>query len=267
MSSRLLTMKFMQRAAASSPTHASLNSPSSTQAPSADHPPPTKKQRLSNGVSLPSTPASSRRETEQERMVRETLEAENAKRDEALERLGREKGETRWVLSTPVSGPGAGAGGQGDGEAGEGSGFRTVGLGELDREDSEEEAVGRRTFGRPIKVRGRPGKEEEGKESGDSEVSKSESESASESEREEGPEDVDAMIQRGRSDAADRARREMKEKRRDQGRQGSRMAKERRGREVNLNSPRGGRGGGISSGGGAARGGRGGGFGGKRKIY
>ncbi|KAF2220553.1 hypothetical protein BDZ85DRAFT_297997 [Elsinoe ampelina] len=262
MSSRLLTMKFMQRAAASTSNPPSAPHPNSPSNPSA---PPTKKQRLSNGSSLPSYTPDRRRETSQERIVRESIQAEEAKRDEALERLGREKGETRWVLSTVQSGQGEGEDGDGDGDGDGGvvgGRFRIVGLGEIDREDGDGEGVGRRTFGRPLpKMRGRAGEEEVGDEGGSSASGSGSDGGSGDSSEEDEPEDVDALIQRGRSEAAERARREMKEKKRERGREGSRMASERRGREVNLNSTprRGGRGGGISSGGGSGgRGGRGG---------
>ncbi|KAG8627909.1 hypothetical protein KVT40_003782 [Elsinoe batatas] len=244
MSSRLLTMKFMQRASASTSHSPSQSQPNSPSTPSA---PPSKKQRLSNGSSLPSYTPDRQRETSQERIVRESIQAEEAKRDEALERLGREKGETRWVLSTLTHGDEEGENEDWDGGVAGGR-FRIVGLGEIDRENAEGESVGRRTFGRALpKMRGRAGEEEEGDERGSSE-SGSDSRSGSGSEEDE-LEDVDSLIQRGRSEAAERARREMKEKRRERGREGSRMASERRG----------GRGGGISSGGGSGvRGGRGG---------
>lgn len=76
-------MKFMQRAAASSPSSA----------PSTPGGPPSKKQRLSDGSSVPFTPESDAR------AVEEALAAEEAKRIEALERAGADAGETKWYLS------------------------------------------------------------------------------------------------------------------------------------------------------------------------
>ncbi|KAI9830045.1 MAG: hypothetical protein M1819_005875 [Sarea resinae] len=78
MSSRLLTMKFMQRAAASSP------SPSQ---------PATKRARLSSDGTTAGTPASDLE------AIQAALDAEEAKRTAALDRQAAEAGETRWVLS------------------------------------------------------------------------------------------------------------------------------------------------------------------------
>jgi hypothetical protein len=85
MSSRLLTMKFMQRSAAS---------PASS--PSTPSEPPSKRQRLSNGshVSiLSSTPQSD------VQAVEEALAAEEQRRTEALEREAADRGETKWYFS------------------------------------------------------------------------------------------------------------------------------------------------------------------------
>ncbi|PSK36767.1 hypothetical protein B9Z65_1950 [Elsinoe australis] len=262
MSSRLLTMKFMQRASASRNPSSPSNAPdsasatpdaSSNTAPATPSHPPAKKQRLSNGASAPSYTPQQHRQTEQERIVAEAVAAEERKREEALDRLGREKGESKWVLSTA---PAVG-GGEDEGEGR----FVTVGLGQIDAEDAGWEECrglgsrGRRTFGRVVKRKG----DVEGEVG--SEDSEEEGDSESESE-DEGPMDVDGLIHRGRSEAAERARRELKEKRREEGRKSSTMASERRGRGMNLNSLRGG----ISSGGGSS--GRGGGNQrGKRKSY
>jgi hypothetical protein len=85
MSSRLLTMKFMQRSAASP---ASL--------PSTPPDPPSKRQRLSNGSHI-STPSSTPRSDAQ--AVEEALAAEELRRTEALEREAADRGETKWYLS------------------------------------------------------------------------------------------------------------------------------------------------------------------------
>ena len=85
MSSRLLTMKFMRRGAAS---------PDSS--PSTPDERPSKKQRLSNG-SYASTPSSTPRSDAQ--AVEEALAAEEQKRTEALEREAADRGETKWYLS------------------------------------------------------------------------------------------------------------------------------------------------------------------------
>lgn len=85
MSSRLLTMKFMQRGAAS---------PNSS--PTTPSEPPSKKQRLSNG-SYASTPSSTPRSDAQ--AIEEALAAEEQRRTEALEREAADRGETKWYLS------------------------------------------------------------------------------------------------------------------------------------------------------------------------
>ncbi|KAK8162363.1 hypothetical protein IWX90DRAFT_487165 [Phyllosticta citrichinensis] len=82
-SNRLLSMKFMQRAAASHNT-----TPKSPSTPSG---PPTKRQRTS-AASSPATP------TDYD-AVQAAVAAEEAKRAAAMERQAAEAGETRWVLS------------------------------------------------------------------------------------------------------------------------------------------------------------------------
>ncbi|KAK7514387.1 uncharacterized protein IWZ02DRAFT_493473 [Phyllosticta citriasiana] len=82
-SNRLLSMKFMQRAAASHNT-----TPKSPFTPSG---PPAKRQRTS-ATSSPATP------TDYD-AVQAAVAAEEAKRAAAMERQAAEAGETRWVLS------------------------------------------------------------------------------------------------------------------------------------------------------------------------
>jgi hypothetical protein len=85
MSSKLLTMKFMQRAAASSP-----NSTPSTP----DQPSP-KRQRIGD-----SSPANLNIDSlADQRAVQAALAAEEAKRQTALERQAADAGDTRWVLT------------------------------------------------------------------------------------------------------------------------------------------------------------------------
>lgn len=86
MSSRLLTMKFMQRAAATSPTTA--NPP--------DEPSPKRRKKDSDS---PSRPKVNVDELADQRAVQAAIAAEEAKRQAALERQGAEAGDTRWVLS------------------------------------------------------------------------------------------------------------------------------------------------------------------------
>ncbi|KAJ5621070.1 hypothetical protein N7510_005054 [Penicillium lagena] len=90
MSSRLLTMKFMQRAAASAAakeTHASASEDSLPSTP--------KRARLSEQNS-PATPRTSDMEA-----ISAALAAEEEKRREAIARQAAEAGETEWVLDIP----------------------------------------------------------------------------------------------------------------------------------------------------------------------
>ena len=81
----------MQRAAASSP------SPSNTTS-APDTPPSSKRQKLSNG-SHNSTPSSTPTPRSDAQAIEEALAAEEQKRNEALEREGARRGETKWYLS------------------------------------------------------------------------------------------------------------------------------------------------------------------------
>ncbi|KAL8701133.1 MAG: hypothetical protein Q9201_005074 [Fulgogasparrea decipioides] len=84
MSSRLLAMKFMQRAAASA-------SPTTPQTPDG---PPSKRQKISNDQTPSTTP------TVDAEAYQAAVDAEDAKRAAAIERMAAEAGETKWVLST-----------------------------------------------------------------------------------------------------------------------------------------------------------------------
>ncbi|KAJ4377199.1 hypothetical protein N0V83_000022 [Neocucurbitaria cava] len=81
MSSRLMTMKFMQRSAAKSVASS----------PSTPNGPPSKKARLSNGRSAPTTP--------DHEILQSALLLEEKKRQEALDKAAQYTGETKWVLS------------------------------------------------------------------------------------------------------------------------------------------------------------------------
>ncbi|KAF1847844.1 uncharacterized protein K460DRAFT_374823 [Cucurbitaria berberidis CBS 394.84] len=113
MSSRLMTMKFMQRSAAKSVASA----------PSTPNGPPSKKKRLANGASAPSTP--------DQEILQSALVAEEKKRQEALEKAAQYTGETKWVLSfkDPL-----------DGKRKESMKVRQAGFAEIDAgDDSDEE--------------------------------------------------------------------------------------------------------------------------------
>ena len=92
MSSRLLTMKFMQRAAASSP----LSSPSTPDRPSA------KRQKTGSAAS-PSSPFDVNSLADQ-KAIETALASEEAKRQIALDKQASEAGDTRWVLNFQQNG-------------------------------------------------------------------------------------------------------------------------------------------------------------------
>lgn len=101
----------MQRAAAKS-------SPSS---PSAANGPPSKKARLSNVASIG---------TSDQEIIQSGLDAEEAKRQAALDRAAQHAGETKWVLSfqDPL-----------EGKRQDAMKVRHAGYAEIDAEDSSEE--------------------------------------------------------------------------------------------------------------------------------
>ncbi|KAJ4293509.1 hypothetical protein N0V90_008792 [Kalmusia sp. IMI 367209] len=88
MSSRLMTMKFMQRSAGKA----------AGSEPSTPNGPPSKRMRLSNGASAPGTPVTPYSPHDHE-MLQTALAAEEKKREEALARAYEHTGETKWVLS------------------------------------------------------------------------------------------------------------------------------------------------------------------------
>ncbi|KAI4197640.1 MAG: hypothetical protein LQ350_005795 [Teloschistes chrysophthalmus] len=148
MSSRLLTMKFMQRAAAST-------SPTTPQTP--EGPPSKRRKTSSNPQSLVPTP------TSDAEVYQAAADFEDAKRAAAIERIAAEAGETKWVLSTASNGA--------HGEGGERKlRFMSAGYSEIDR-DSRTSSMGeggRRSFGRFNKEIEKPQVSEDGSDSEDS---------------------------------------------------------------------------------------------------
>ncbi|RYP90465.1 hypothetical protein DL770_003438 [Monosporascus sp. CRB-9-2] len=92
MSSRLLTMKFMQRAAATSSVASSPSTPQYEEQSS-------KRQKVSHS---PATPHSIDSLVDQT-AVRKALAEEERKRQEALARHAAESGDARWVLDTQAT--------------------------------------------------------------------------------------------------------------------------------------------------------------------
>ena len=117
----------MQRAAASIPpsTPQSQSQPAST--------PPSKRQKLLSGnPSVSTTPSESE-------LIQSALDEDAAKREEAIERLAEEAGETKWVFST-VSG----------GREGGVKGLRvaTAGYSDIDQDALRPAMQGRKSFGK-----------------------------------------------------------------------------------------------------------------------
>ncbi|KAF2113786.1 hypothetical protein BDV96DRAFT_601260 [Lophiotrema nucula] len=161
MSSRLMTMKFMQRSAAKEPSTPS-------------NPPPSKRVRLSNGTSsTPATPAPS-----EQAVVQAALAAEEKKREEALDRAAAKAGETKWVLSFQEPDRST---------RGEGLEVREVGFGGIDLlESDEEEESGqggaRMRFGGGVKRKAQKIVKEEESDAESGEASESDSEDSGEDE-------------------------------------------------------------------------------------
>ncbi|KAL2354768.1 hypothetical protein BJ546DRAFT_1061061 [Cryomyces antarcticus] len=220
MSSRLLTMKFMQRAAAS-PGIASPSMPDGR---------PTKRQRMSNG-STPTTPSSDLQ------AVQAAMAAEELKRTAALERAAADAGESKWVLSFQDPD---------DSIPKNALNVLSIGFSMLDSpgtynhhssaEDEEDEQVrrpqviGRRSFGKfnsALEKQQNPDA---------SSSSSSDSSSASEStDIEDDPTGTKALIRQARKDAADKARADRKAKKKSDKAEALRMAEKRRSKEVKLN--------------------------------
>ncbi|KAE8356692.1 hypothetical protein BDV28DRAFT_145016 [Aspergillus coremiiformis] len=91
MSSRLLTMKFMQRAAATAAAQESSQTPSAE----GSNTPTPKRQRVAPGEQSQSPPATHWKDLE---AISAALAAEEGKRREAITRQAAESGETEWVL-------------------------------------------------------------------------------------------------------------------------------------------------------------------------
>lgn len=117
----------MQRAAASVP-------PSTTQLQSqAASTPPSKRQKLSNETPSPnSTPS-------QSELVQSALDEDTAKREEAIERLAEEAGETKWVLSTVNGDPEVGV---------KGLRVAMAGYSDIDQDALRPAMQGRKIFGK-----------------------------------------------------------------------------------------------------------------------
>ncbi|CZR61547.1 uncharacterized protein PAC_11444 [Phialocephala subalpina] len=223
MSSRLLTMKFMQRAANTSPT--------SRASPSPDEPSPKRRKTDSN----PSTPTKFNVDALADRSaIQAAMASEEAKKQAALERQAAELGDTRWVLNFE------------DQKKVSGLALRVVQTGfanldaspvkiqYIDEDELEKPAmVGRRSFGKFNKVVEKqqyPNKEDS---------SESDSEDDEDSDSSEADNDSDdptsELIRASRQEAVERAKAERHAKKRSAKAEAEQLAKKRRKNEVNLN--------------------------------
>ncbi|KEQ83091.1 hypothetical protein M438DRAFT_346730 [Aureobasidium pullulans EXF-150] len=212
MSSRLLNMKFMQRASASTPT--TPTTPDGTR--------PSKRQRTEAAVD-PDV-----------RAFQEAAAAEEAKKNAFIERAAAEAGETKWVLSVSDDKPQNTASSLRIVEAGYGAIDSGAPIPESDDEEEEQSAgmAGRRSFGKFNKAVERQHNPD---------LSSSESEDDEDDEESESSEDdedlseADLLIKAERKEAAAKLRAERKQQRKAEEARTKQMAERRRSRDINLN--------------------------------
>jgi len=142
MSSRLLTMKFMQRAAASAVAKTPNTASQGAQSPSVEESdaPSPKRQRLSTKDSSlsPAAPPTSDLQA-----ISAAIASEEQKRTEAISRQAAEAGETEWVLEFS----GAGEKNTASTYGGRWGQFHIVPADSLDAEDEDYLYCGRRSYG------------------------------------------------------------------------------------------------------------------------
>ncbi|KAA6409027.1 MAG: hypothetical protein FRX48_07371 [Lasallia pustulata] len=215
MSSRLMTMKFMQRAAASS----AIPSPQTPDHPSA------KRRKLSNA----SSPATSSADLQ---AIQAALAADEAKRSEAIDRQAAEAGETKWVLSVRDEGRAINSHAAGN--------LRVVTNGYVDidcvrgMEMHGEEPwrplmVGRRSFGKFNRaLEKRQGGNEDTSSSSDDEPPEANNEEEDEDDSDD-PAGMRALIKASKEEALQRAKAELKARKK------AKLAERRKSKEVKLN--------------------------------
>ncbi|KAH8588968.1 hypothetical protein B0O99DRAFT_343683 [Bisporella sp. PMI_857] len=237
MSSRLLTMKFMQRAAASPSTASS--------APSTPDEPSPKRRKRNTGS--PSTPSFNVNELANQRAVDRALAEEDAKRQAALERQAAEAGDTRWVLSFEDQ--------QAADSAARPLSLRVVSTGyasldvrtpmQIRKIDTEEDSsseeqpviVGRRSFGkfnRKVEKQLDPTIDTSSEDDAE-DVSESAESNDSESEGDDSDDPAAELIRATRAEAALAAKEEQKGKKKSEKKKTAQLAKDRKKKEVNLN--------------------------------
>ncbi|KAG0647522.1 hypothetical protein D0Z07_6527 [Hyphodiscus hymeniophilus] len=218
MSSRLLTMKFMQRAAAS-PTP----SPSTPDEPSP--------KRRKKDTDSPGAPAFDVNALVNQRAIEAAAVEEDAKRQNALEKAAAESGDTRWVLSfedQTVTAPNLP--------------LRIVqtGYANLDVSSSFRPAeefgedkpvmVGRRSFGKFNK------KVEKHDDEDDTDSSSDEEDEEDSEDDSDSDDPASEMIKTSRREAVERVKAEQKAKKRAEKAKAKQLAKDRKKKNVNLNS-------------------------------
>ncbi|KAH0292556.1 hypothetical protein M436DRAFT_49216 [Aureobasidium namibiae CBS 147.97] len=213
MSSRLLNMKFMQRASASTPT--TPTTPDGTR--------PSKRVKTEAAI------------TPDARAFQEAAAAEEAKKNAFIERAAAEAGETKWVLSLTDDKTASAAPALRIVEAGYGAIDSGAPIPESDDEEEEEQSAGmagRRSFGKFNKAVERQHNPH---------LSSSESEhdsdasSDSDSEDDEDLDEAELLLKAERKEAAARLRAERKTQRRAEEAKTKQMAERRRSRDINLN--------------------------------
>ncbi|MCJ1401807.1 hypothetical protein MMC11_005024 [Xylographa trunciseda] len=218
MSSRLLTMKFMQRAAASN------GSPTTPDLPSA------KRQKRND-----SSPASD------VQAIQAALAVEEAKRVQALERQQAEAGETKWVFSFQKEG---GAGRE------EVLKVQSLGYEGIDALQGQEEEqpwrpamVGRRSFGKfnkALEKRQNPDAESSSSDAsnngnGNADSNDNNDEDGNSDDSNNGPAGMKDLIRESKLEAAERVKAERKAQRREKKAEAKMLADRRKSKEVKLN--------------------------------
>ena len=142
MSSNLMTMKFMQRAAASQSQKSTpiQSTPDVSEPPSKRRKTDTRTPDYGRAEALARSPATPLSDIE---LMKAATAEEEAKREKAIERLATEAGETKWVLSSTGEE-------KVDGERGLIVRLAKAGYGEIDEGDGRlpMHSMGRRSFGK-----------------------------------------------------------------------------------------------------------------------
>ncbi|RAL59570.1 hypothetical protein DID88_006563 [Monilinia fructigena] len=230
MSSRLLTMKFMQRAAASSPTNVS---PSPL-----DEPSPKRQKTAQN------TPTKFNVNTlADNRAIQVAIQTEEAKKQAALDRAAAEAGDTRWVLSfegrkhlnTPTNTLRVVQTGFANLDLPNPTKVERVGDDDDDDDFTDEKPfmVGRRSFGKFNKVLEK--QQNPNLEFSSSEEESEEEEESADEDSEDDPTGAKELIKASRQEAVKRAKEERKAKKKAEKAELLELSKKRKKKHVSLN--------------------------------